>query len=789
MPMTQGGFSVDYFIKRSIAMALVFHIQLLFAALVPVIAEIDMKFIKYPESVTAPVGDTVNFECEVNVPGERLEWRRRTKIESNEDKWQNISSTDVVDVEITSNEVFTKLVMQVKEHMTVTEYQCVVWYGSVVLISVPARLTVARIDLSKNTADKRVITAPLYNTVVMHCKEPLSDPPAVLTWWKEGPKGTKKPLETPHGVLIIHNSTSEDSGTYGCKATNELSGQAVDLPEKTLLKVQHEGKGGIRFLESEDYVGVKDTENVLTYPVRANGALRLWCGAVGTPPPKVTWSREGKNALTKRHENMLTISPFSKEQEGIYSCSANGIRRSWKVYEEQLPQWEGSATNVTASEGGAAHVYCGTATGNPPPIVHWVLNAELIKNENGVTVSETELNIEHAEKRHAGIVQCFACNRLGCTYDAAMLTIIPLQISDQDYSVEVPKTLQFASQPPKRHNRKNSRKHKAVLIPPSRPNVTRLSDQSVMVSWSNANQGLPIQFFKVQYREATNSSSIQWNTCNQDIPAHIHSYEIDGLTPDKYYRFRIAAVYSNQDNKQGRSSARFYLQKGGFQTPNAPILTKAEPTSPTTIKLDWTWLKGEGVEAEGFYVYYRAVSSAGAYEKVIAPGAASTRSIALDHLQPDTPYELKVQAYTSQAPSDFSSILVAKTHRAAVQPTTSSSTPGSEVSEPEKGPSAVLTAGGAVGAAALIIILVVTLLLCRRAKRHPADKEKGSVPETGSANGYIPAKVPITITANPMHSEAGDACVEMSFLHNNNTGNNDDTLPHSRKNGPARQYV
>lgn len=66
---------------------------------------------------------------------------------------------------------------------------------------------------------------------------------------------------------------------------------------------------------------------------------------------------------------------------------------------------------------------------------------------------------------------------------------------------------------------------------------------------------------------------------------------------------------------------------------------------------------------------------------------------------------------------------MAKTHRAAVQATTVSSTPGSAVSEPEKGPSAVLTAGGVAGAAALIIILVVTLLLCRRAKRHPSDSK------------------------------------------------------------------
>lgn len=62
------------------------------------------------------------------------------------------------------------------------------------------------------------------------------------------------------------------------------------------------------------------------------------------------------------------------------------------------------------------------------------------------------------------------------------------------------------------------------------------------------------------------------------------------------------------------------------------------------------------MEADGFYVYYRAVSSAGAYEKVDAAGAA--RSLALHHLAPDTRYELKLQAYTAQAPSDFSAIQV-----------------------------------------------------------------------------------------------------------------------------------
>lgn len=59
---------------------------------------------------------------------------------------------------------------------------------------------------------------------------------------------TKKQLDTPHGVLVLHNVSTADSGEYGCTATNELSVQTVDLPERTYLKVQHEGNGQERYI-------------------------------------------------------------------------------------------------------------------------------------------------------------------------------------------------------------------------------------------------------------------------------------------------------------------------------------------------------------------------------------------------------------------------------------------------------------------------------------------------------------------------------------------------------------
>lgn len=101
------------------------------------------------------------------------------------------------------------------------------------------------------------------------------------------------------------------------------------------------------------------------------------------------------------------------------------------------------------------------------------------------------------------------------------------------------------------------------MIPPSRPNITRLSDSSVMVRWGvPLNDGLPIQFFKVQYREMTRNGNgrrrgggsgarsrgpspgkgSRWMTNNEDIAPHIRSYEVNGLLTDHTYRY--IAVHS-----------------------------------------------------------------------------------------------------------------------------------------------------------------------------------------------------------------------------------------------------
>lgn len=211
------------------------------------------------------------------------------------------------------------------------------------------------------------------------------------------------------------------------------------------------------------------------------------------------------------------------------------------------------------------------------------------------------------------------------------------------------------------------------MVPPTRPNVTRLADDKVMVRWSvSPHESLPILFFKVQYRllgetpKPTKRS--QWMTSNDDILPHntnVYMYEVEGLKPNNFYRFRIAAVYSNNDNQLSNVSKNFWLKRQQDLDPNnihlpAPNLTSVEPISQTSVVLHWTLPEHNQIDVDGFYAYFRPASTAGEYSKATIDGM-DKRSFQIDDLEPGTAYEFKLQSYTSSAASDFMAIITGKT--------------------------------------------------------------------------------------------------------------------------------
>lgn len=210
------------------------------------------------------------------------------------------------------------------------------------------------------------------------------------------------------------------------------------------------------------------------------------------------------------------------------------------------------------------------------------------------------------------------------------------------------------------------------MVKPSRPNVTRLSDKKVMLRWSVPSPAdrMEIKFFKVQYRMGESPKSVknrnkQWITENDDVLPNVLMHEVNNLKPENYYRFRIVAVFSNDDHMLGNASKIFLLQSAAKLDPRnshlpAPNLTSVEPISEEAVVLHWMLPGSNDTPIDGFYVFYRPASTAGEYSIATVEGMEK-RSYRIDNLETGTPYEFKIQSYTASAASDFMAIITGKT--------------------------------------------------------------------------------------------------------------------------------
>lgn len=305
----------------------------------------------------------------------------------------------------------------------------------------------------------------------------------------------------------------------------------------------------------------------------------------------------------------LKIVNVTSTDDGVYECAYQNFLGvlSHKItlsYNEAPSIIEGPE-NSDVKEGDFLDLEC-TVRGTPEPLVSWLLNGNSVLNDSSIEAVGNQIYFRPVEKRHAGILQCFASNIIQTVYSSANLEVIPKQISSADaeeHSV-VPTAAATKTENRKKHNRKHKGNGKGgtaqMMIPPTKPNISRLNDEAVVVRWSvPPNKGLPIQFFKVQYRELgpanpnesyARGKGSRWKTIEADIPPHIYSYEVAGLKPDYYYKFRIAAVYSNNDNKISPHSARFLLNRQDFFLRNplpVPTLTHTEAVDPTSIRIFW----------------------------------------------------------------------------------------------------------------------------------------------------------------------------------------------------------
>ncbi|XP_017136970.1 interference hedgehog isoform X1 [Drosophila miranda] len=737
-----------------------------------------------PESAVAPKGDEVVFECEMNLKPDRLEWRFR---ENGSVAYRYLRPSGGYNVTNSNEERTWKLRIYVSPQ-TVGDYQCVAWYGPGALASTPARLTLVSISIDNLSGYSRPhavrwSVAPR-NCVLIRCGTVTSSPPAIWSFYRNGEKlpQTEMLVSGAGGALVLSSVGTKDAGNYTCAATNAITGVEVRLPQVIDLRVDYTDRTQPYFLQ----------QPASQLQARPGETIILECPGVGSPRPEAVWSSPTLPSINHNRSRVLAyglqITDVRPEDQGSYVCRLDNGIAPVRVHMIKLQVLErpsilrGPAATLT-NEGDSLTLEC-SATGNPQPEIYWLLNGEDASTDNETLAENRSLLIHHVQKRHAGVVQCFARNTLGEISEGNMLRVNPLQISGEDYQPlgNVPMRSShdsgsggsssgsgFSSSSGSGGGSRNKGKRKynrLDMVPPSRPNVTRLADDAVMLRWNvPRNDGLSINFFKVQYRMLGDSfrkiPRENWQTTNENIPygywkatrgrdRHDRDQQqqhevtvgpknftssVTGLRPDRYYRFRIVAVYSNNDNKEGNTSLKFFLERGVAKS-NLPVpdLRDVEPYSESAVLLHWT-LASAAVPAtatgsssdssiDGYYAYYRPTDSAGEYLKATVDGG-HTRRFKIDMLRAGTAYEFKLQTFNAHAASEFSAIRQARTKKLN-EPTASSTTPlmvPANQGKPSQSSIYPVIAGAAV-VGLLLLIATVVACLRRRKNSQPEDENK-----------------------------------------------------------------
>lgn len=491
----------------------------------------------------------------------------------------------------------------------------------------------------------------------------------------------------PSGDLQILNVRHSDSGKYRCIAHNPFLREKLYANHFIYLKVT-KSKHASTSLKNLKFI-LKPKEHISAI-IGSN--ITLECVVNGFPLAKISWTKlNGEISKTRAFvdNGNLIISTIQKSDEGTYTCTAVNNRSTLNADSElqiyEMPQIVNEAyETIQLHEGQEGHLIC-NAKGKPRPIISWLHNGYFVDSHATKDFSfekdNAVLRIASANSQlHQGIFQCFATNELGSTYSIKSVMIksfhsnFPSNFTnhfmirnsndtqgtfENSESTDDNSNLDHVDAMSDGSGHKKKPKNLLKLIPPSKPEISRIGDDSVIVRWTvPKSTGLPVSFFKVQYRQDKHP----WHTLDSDIPSHQLAYVVCCLKNNSSYRFRIAAVYANDDNKIGKSSKSFTVQNNTkVKAPvHSPTILNASSFTDNEITVKWDLVNIEGVPIDGFLINYRPADTAGDYFTITSMGE-KVRQYNITHLTSNTAYEIKMQCFNQGGSSPYSNVYTIKT--------------------------------------------------------------------------------------------------------------------------------
>uniref|UniRef100_A0A667WWL1 Roundabout, axon guidance receptor, homolog 2 (Drosophila) n=1 Tax=Myripristis murdjan TaxID=586833 RepID=A0A667WWL1_9TELE len=474
-------------------------------------------------------------------------------------------------------------------------------------------------------------------TVEFRCQVQ-GDPQPNVRWRKDD-------IDVPRGryydkddyVLRVKKATTGDEGTFTCVAENRVG----KLEASATLTVRAAPQFVIR---PRDQIVAQG--RTATFP----------CETKGNPQPAVFWQKEGSQNLLFPNQPQqpnsrfsvspsgdLTISSVQRADAGYYICQALTVAGSI-LAKAQLevtdvltdrppPIIRQGPSNQTLGVDSVALLKC-QALGDPIPSISWLKDGvSLLGKDPRMSLQE----LGSLQIKNSGIYTCVAASSSGETSWSAFLEV------KESGGVMVIK----------------NRDENELPGPPSKPQVTDVTKNSVSLSWQPGMVGAsPVSSFVIEAFSQSVSNS--WQT----VADHVKTtqFTVKGLRPNTIYLFMVRAV-----NSQGLSDPSPMSEPVRTQDISPPaqgvdhrhvqkelgevIVRLHNPVvlSPTTIQVTWT-VDRQSQFIQGYRVLYRQTSgmpSPGPWQTqdVKVP---SERSVVLSALKKGIVYEIKVRPYFNE---------------------------------------------------------------------------------------------------------------------------------------------